>query len=46
MTTATVDIGTLITRTADVRGGRPRIVGTKPHNHRLHRLDRLHSFSP
>lgn len=28
MTTATVDIGTLITRTSDVRGGRPRIAGT------------------
>jgi uncharacterized protein (DUF433 family) len=28
MDTLTVDIGTLITRTADVRGGRPRIVGT------------------
>ena len=28
MTTATVDIGTLIIRSPDVRGGRPRIVGT------------------
>lgn len=28
MTTRTVDIGTFITRTPDVRGGRPRIVGT------------------
>jgi uncharacterized protein (DUF433 family) len=28
MATLTVDIGTLITRTPDVRGGRPRIVGT------------------
>jgi len=28
MTTLTVDIGTLITRTPDVRGGNPRIVGT------------------
>jgi uncharacterized protein (DUF433 family) len=28
MTTATVDIGTLIMRSADVRGGRPRIAGT------------------
>ncbi len=28
MTTVTVDIGTLITRTSDVRGGRPRIAGT------------------
>jgi uncharacterized protein (DUF433 family) len=28
MTTATVDIGTLITRTAQVRGGRPCIAGT------------------
>ena len=28
MTTATVDIGTLITQTPDIRGGRPRIVGT------------------
>lgn len=28
MTTSTVDIGTLITRTPDVRGGRPRIAET------------------
>lgn len=28
MTIATVDIGTFITRSADVRGGRPRIAGT------------------
>jgi uncharacterized protein (DUF433 family) len=28
MTTLTVDIGTLITRTSDVRGGRPRLAGT------------------
>jgi uncharacterized protein (DUF433 family) len=28
MTTATVDIGTFITRSADIRGGRPRIAGT------------------
>jgi len=28
MTTLTVDVGTLITRTPDVRGGRPRVVGT------------------
>lgn len=28
MTTATIDIGTLITRTSEVRGGRPRILGT------------------
>jgi uncharacterized protein (DUF433 family) len=27
MTTATVDIGTFITRSADIRGGRPRIAG-------------------
>ena len=28
MTTATVDIGALIIRSPDVRGGRPRIAGT------------------
>ena len=28
MTTATMDIGTLIARTSDVRGGRPCIAGT------------------
>jgi len=28
MTTATVEIGTLIIRTLDIRGGRPRIAGT------------------
>jgi uncharacterized protein (DUF433 family) len=28
MTTATVEIGTLIVRTPDIRGGRPRIAGT------------------
>jgi uncharacterized protein (DUF433 family) len=28
MTTATVDIGTFITRSEDIRGGRPRIAGT------------------
>jgi uncharacterized protein (DUF433 family) len=28
MTTATVDIGTLITRSPEIRGGRPRIAGT------------------
>jgi len=28
MTTATVEIGTLIVRTSDIRGGRPRIAGT------------------
>ena len=28
MTSRTVDLGTLITRTPDVRGGRPRIAGT------------------
>ena len=28
MTTATVDIGTMITRSRNVRGGRPRIAGT------------------
>lgn len=28
MATATVDIGTLITRSPTIRGGRPRIVGT------------------
>ena len=28
MTIATVDIGTLITRSSNVRGGRPRIAGT------------------
>jgi len=27
MTTATVDIGTLITQSLDIRGGRPRIAG-------------------
>ncbi len=27
MTTATIDIGTLITRSDDIRGGRPRIAG-------------------
>lgn len=28
MATTTVDIGTLIIRSADVRGGRPRVAGT------------------
>ena len=28
MATLTLDIGTLIVRTPDIRGGRPRIVGT------------------
>ena len=28
MDTQTIDIGTLITRTPDIRGGRPRIAGT------------------
>ena len=28
MTTATVDIGTFITHSEDIRGGRPRIAGT------------------
>jgi len=28
MATPTVDIGTLIIRSADVRGGRPRVAGT------------------
>lgn len=28
MTTATVDIGTFITQSDDIRGGRPRIAGT------------------
>ena len=28
MTTTTVDIGTLITRNAEIRGGRPHIAGT------------------
>jgi uncharacterized protein (DUF433 family) len=28
MTTTTVDIGTLITQSPDIRGGRPRIAGT------------------
>ena len=28
MTTATVDIGKFITRSGDIRGGRPRIAGT------------------
>ena len=28
MTTATVDIGTLVVCTPDIRGGRPRIAGT------------------
>jgi uncharacterized protein (DUF433 family) len=28
MTTPTVDIGTLITRSPEIRGGRPRIAGT------------------
>ena len=28
MNTATVDIGTLVTRASDIRGGRPRIAGT------------------
>jgi uncharacterized protein (DUF433 family) len=28
MTTATVDIGALITRSKDIRGGRPHIAGT------------------
>ncbi|MGC9397173.1 MAG: DUF433 domain-containing protein [Anaerolineae bacterium] len=28
MTTATVEIGTLIVRTLNIRGGRPRIAGT------------------
>ena len=28
MTTTTVEIGTLIVRTADIRGGRPRVAGT------------------
>jgi uncharacterized protein (DUF433 family) len=28
MVTSTTDIGTLITRTSEIRGGRPRIAGT------------------
>ena len=41
MTTATVDIGTLITQSPDIRGGRPRIAGTGVTVQRIVMLYRL-----
>lgn len=38
-----VDIGTLIVRTPDIRGGRPRIAGTGVTVRRIHRYQILYA---